>query len=137
MIINMCITPAGTSDAKRPKEAMTAAAKDAPRTEGRTLGNSPKVRMLYDNMCFLLDQEDLPGQGHQPGAPEPDALHEHHLPVPRHQQILRLQPQGAAQPLPREARQGFARRRELQHGGTPRLVRLLLAQCLLQRLCSL
>ena len=59
MIINMCITPAGTSDAKRPKEAMTAAAKDAPRTEGRTLGNSPKVRMLYDNMCFLLDQRKI------------------------------------------------------------------------------
>ena len=59
MIINMCITPAGASDAKRPKEAMTAAAKDAPRTEGRTLGNSPKVRMLYDNMCFLLDQRKI------------------------------------------------------------------------------
>ena len=125
MIINMCITPAGTSDAKRPKEAMTPAAKDAPRTEGRTLGNSPKVRMLYDNMCFLLDQRKI--------YLDKDI----HLFVAGHQQILRLQPQGAAQPLPREARQGSVGRRELQHGGTPRPVRLLLAQCLLQRLCSL
>ena len=46
MIINMCITPNSVSDTKRPREAMTAQGKDATHTEGRTIGNSPKVRML-------------------------------------------------------------------------------------------
>ena len=59
MIINMCITPNSVSDTKRPREAMTAQGKDATHTEGRTIGNSPKVRMLYDNMCFLLDQRKI------------------------------------------------------------------------------
>ena len=69
MIINMCITPNSVSDTKRPREAMTAQGKDATHTEGRTIGNSPKVRrkiyldkdislvrlsqMLYTNTTYL------------------------------------------------------------------------------------
>lgn len=59
MIINMCTTSSRVPDAKRPKETMMAPGKDASRTEGRTLGNSPKVRMLYENMCFLLDNRKI------------------------------------------------------------------------------
>ena len=59
MSINMCTTSSRVPDAKRPKETMMAPGKDASRTEGRTLGNSPKVRMLYENMCFLLDNRKI------------------------------------------------------------------------------
>ena len=55
----MCTTSSRVPDAKRPKETMMAPGKDASRTEGRTLGNSPKVRMLYENMCFLLDNRKI------------------------------------------------------------------------------
>lgn len=61
MIINMCITPNSASDARRPREVMAASGKDASHTGGGSsgMGNSPKVRMIYENMCFLLDSRKI------------------------------------------------------------------------------
>lgn len=59
MIINMCITPSNVLDTKRPKAMATATGPDAPRAEERCLGASPKVRMLYENLCFLLENRKV------------------------------------------------------------------------------
>ena len=56
--MTMCMTPNNAMDTKRPKATATAG-DESPQAGGRENGANPKVRMLYENMRFVLESRKV------------------------------------------------------------------------------
>lgn len=56
--MTMCMTPNNAMDTKRPKATATAG-DESPQAVGRENGANPKVRMLYENIRFVLESRKV------------------------------------------------------------------------------